>query len=325
MDSTLIKGCAKCLMGRNVVHLMRFVLRAKGCSTLGMTMANSYGHRNGHRFVHHMVSAEGRVAKTLYFRAFRVLRIIDDRSANLRTFAMHVFAHGTSPHNSPPQNLSNIPAIPTASPQSTLSPPQPALPRRRLLIAATRMTPLVLGTPALLATHFQPGAAAALTGDALLRSGLQKFRAQDVEGSLDDFDAAYNAYPHLRPYMWQRGLSLYYAGSACKRGAAVCFHNIRHTTNTTTGRYEEAAAQFRLDVAVNPNDTEECIWAFLAEAKSIGVTTARARFMAVGRDPRPVMRAAYDAFKDGTGTTPIMEAAGGQTDSSDAFYVLLVR
>jgi hypothetical protein len=40
--------------------------------------------------------------------------------------------------------------------------------------------------------------------------------------------------PKMRPYMWQRGLSLYYLG-----------------------RFQEGAQQFRDDVAVNPNDTEE--------------------------------------------------------------------
>lgn len=32
----------------------------------------------------------------------------------------------------------------------------------------------------------------------------------DVEGSAADFDAALAARPAIRPYLWQRGLSLYY-------------------------------------------------------------------------------------------------------------------
>ncbi|EMS68134.1 hypothetical protein TRIUR3_26333 [Triticum urartu] len=66
--------------------------------------------------------------------------------------------------------------------------------------------------------------------------------------------------------LWQRGLSLYYLD-----------------------RFEEAAEQFRLDVAANPNDTEESIWCFLCEAQLYGV----------GLDRRPVMREAYALFKDG--------------------------
>lgn len=46
--------------------------------------------------------------------------------------------------------------------------------------------------------------------------------------------------------------------------------------------YEEAAQQFRDDVAVNPADTEEAIWAFLSEVKLIGASKARQQFLQVG-------------------------------------------
>jgi len=51
--------------------------------------------------------------------------------------------------------------------------------------------------------------------------------------------------PSQTPYLWQRGLSLYYAD-----------------------RFQDGADQFRRDVAVNPNDTEEAIWAYLCEVRS---------------------------------------------------------
>lgn len=44
-------------------------------------------------------------------------------------------------------------------------------------------------------------------------------------------------------------------------------------------RFEEGAEQFRLDVAQNPNDTEESIWCFLCEAQLYGVDEARRRFL----------------------------------------------
>ncbi|GMJ10481.1 hypothetical protein HRI_004717300 [Hibiscus trionum] len=56
----------------------------------------------------------------------------------------------------------------------------------------------------------------------------------------------------------QRGLSLYYLD-----------------------RFKEGAEQFRLDVAQNPNDTEELIWCFLCEAQLLGVDEARRRFLEV--------------------------------------------
>eukprot|EP00798_Chlamydomonas_sp_ICE-L_P031848 gene31848-7054_t len=43
---------------------------------------------------------------------------------------------------------------------------------------------------------------------ALVSSGMAKFRENDVEGSVGDFDAAMSATPSMRPYLWQRGLSL---------------------------------------------------------------------------------------------------------------------
>lgn len=48
-------------------------------------------------------------------------------------------------------------------------------------------------------------------------------------------------------------------------------------------RFEEGAEQFRLDVAKNPNDTEESIWCFLCEAQIYGVDEARRRFLEVNK------------------------------------------
>ncbi|KAL0375789.1 UNVERIFIED_CONTAM: protein MAINTENANCE OF MERISTEMS, partial [Sesamum calycinum] len=109
-----------------------------------------------------------------------------------------------------------------------------------------------------------------------VRRGMLLFRQGDVLGSLVEFDKAIELDPRQKAYLWQRGLSLYYLN-----------------------RFEEGAEQFRLDVAQNPNDTEESIWCFLCEAQLYGVDEARRRFLEVGTDPRPVMREAYNMFKDG--------------------------
>lgn len=143
-------------------------------------------------------------------------------------------------------------------------------------------------------------AAAAADPNALVRQGMSKFRKNDVEGSAADFDAALAARPAIRPYLWQRGLSLYYLQ-----------------------QYQEGAQQFRDDVAVNPNDTEESIWAFLCEAQLVGPEAARQQFLQVGRDPRPVMRAAYECFKTGSDPQAILQAAGSDKQGHDAFYALL--
>ncbi|KZV13913.1 hypothetical protein F511_44822 [Dorcoceras hygrometricum] len=91
-----------------------------------------------------------------------------------------------------------------------------------------------------------------------IRRGMSLFKQGDISGSLLEFDKAIELDPRQKAYLWQRGLSLYYLN-----------------------RYEEGAEQFRIDVAENPNDTEESIWCFLCEAQLYGVDEARRRFLEV--------------------------------------------
>ncbi|XP_047976802.1 uncharacterized protein LOC125219008 [Salvia hispanica] len=132
-----------------------------------------------------------------------------------------------------------------------------------------------------------------------VRRGMLLFRQGDVQGSVVEFDKAIDLDPRQKAYLWQRGLSLYYLD-----------------------RFEEGAEQFRLDVAQNPNDTEESIWCFLCEAQLYGVDEARKRFLEVGIDPRPVMREAYRMFKDG-GDPEKLVAAFSSGRESEYFYASL--
>ncbi|KAK7277973.1 hypothetical protein RJT34_22994 [Clitoria ternatea] len=132
-----------------------------------------------------------------------------------------------------------------------------------------------------------------------IRRGMSLFTQGDVSGSLAEFDKAIQLDPRQKAYLWQRGLSLYYLN-----------------------RFEEGAEQFRLDVAQNPNDTEESIWCFLCEAQLYGVDEARKRYLEVGRDPRPVMREAYNMFKEG-GDPEKLVAAFSSSRESEYFYASL--
>eukprot|EP00257_Ricinus_communis_P024522 XP_025011936.1 uncharacterized protein LOC8287125 isoform X2 [Ricinus communis] len=122
-----------------------------------------------------------------------------------------------------------------------------------------------------------------------IRRGMLLFRQGDVLGSLVEFDKAMELDPRQKAYLWQRGLSLYYLD-----------------------RFEEGAEQFRLDVAQNPNDTEESIWCF----------QARKQFLEVGRDPRPVMREAYSMFKDGGDPEKLVTAFSNGREN-EYFYASL--
>ncbi|KAG6599214.1 hypothetical protein SDJN03_08992, partial [Cucurbita argyrosperma subsp. sororia] len=130
-----------------------------------------------------------------------------------------------------------------------------------------------------------------------IRRGMLLFREGDVSGSLAEFDKAIELDPRQKAYLWQRGLSLYYLD-----------------------RFEEGAEQFRLDVAQNPNDTEESIWCFVCvKLNCMELMKQEGDFL---RDPRPVMREAYNMFKDG-GHPENLVAAFSSGRENEYFYASL--
>lgn len=110
-------------------------------------------------------------------------------------------------------------------------------------------------------------------------TGVQAFQNNELEKALLCFDKVIEISPSMYPYMWQRGLTLYYLGDAISLSlqppptavlSSACALSFLPrdavSSNTPTfnmtlvllhdaGRYEEGAKQFRDDVAVNPNDT----------------------------------------------------------------------
>lgn len=135
----------------------------------------------------------------------------------------------------------------------------------------------------------------------LLQQGMSRFRTGDVSGSLESFDKAIDRNPEVAKFSWQRGISLFYLR-----------------------RYEECNAQFRNDVAMNPSDSEEVLWAFMCDSKQYGSDNARKMMLELSKaDSRPIMRAIYDTFK-GLGKSDIAsllkvgESYG--TNSAEFFY-----
>jgi hypothetical protein len=67
---------------------------------------------------------------------------------------------------------------------------------------------------------------------------MRAFRLGNVSQSMALFDAAEQTQgPSLTPYLWQRGLSYYYADN-----------------------FAATSRQFQIDVHVNPADVEEIVW-----------------------------------------------------------------
>lgn len=164
---------------------------------------------------------------------------------------------------------------------SAVSLPRQSLHRRSVIIAGISFLWASVGTGVLVAAaamsvSMVAGKSKGQQASLAVKRGMELFVQGDVAGSLGEFDNAMELDPRQKPYLWQRGLSLYYLD-----------------------RFTEGAAQFKEDVAVNPNDTEESIWCFLCEAQEKGVEEARKQFLEVGQDRRPVMRKAYQLFKEG--------------------------
>jgi len=136
-----------------------------------------------------------------------------------------------------------------------------------------------------------------------VREGMSAFAAGRVEEAIKLYDSAIESNPGTRPYLWQRGLALYYAD-----------------------RFADGADQFAADVAVNPNDTEEQIWHLLclSQIKEGGLPAARPSRLTVGTDRRPVMRAVQKLFLSGDADDEKQLAAIARDgDVGSKFYAAL--
>ena len=151
----------------------------------------------------------------------------------------------------------------------------------------------------------------------MVSRAMRKFETNDVEGAAIDFDALIEKSPGSKPYLWQRGIALYYIDE-----------------------FREAEKQFRLDTKVNPNDTEEAAWAFLSQMRkgeggggdnlAASLANAREEFVELaGRDSRAVMGSVLKLYKTGdeegkkTLESLSKKPADSTQSASDAFYASL--
>lgn len=104
--------------------------------------------------------------------------------------------------------------------------------------------------------------------DALLRSG----RAERAVELFDQFAAKH---PGQKPYLWQRGIALYFVG-----------------------RYADGAEQFEVHRGVNPNDVENAAWHYLCVAKKDSPETADKLLLPAPGDPREPMEQVLEMFRN---------------------------
>lgn len=131
---------------------------------------------------------------------------------------------------------------------------------------------------------------------AYIQRGMVHFQLAKINESIADFDQAEKLDPQLKPCLWQRGLSYYYAE-----------------------RYQEGAQQFEIDLTVNSQDIEETAWRYLCIAQQKGIQTARDTLLPVKNDLRRIMQAVYN-FYAGASTIQELITIGESEGKPSKFY-----
>jgi lipoprotein NlpI len=124
---------------------------------------------------------------------------------------------------------------------------------------------------------------------AMLNRAVTEFENGRFAEAAAAFDSLAKAVPEQAPYLWQRGIALYYAG-----------------------RYADCRRQFEQHRSVNPNDVENAAWHFLCVARADSPSDARAALLPVGRDPRVPMSEVYQMFRGTLKPEQVLSAAGSQ-------------
>ena len=132
------------------------------------------------------------------------------------------------------------------------------------------------------------------SANAYVQRGMMQFKLGRIAASIDDFDRAEQIRPTITPYLWQRGLSYYYAA-----------------------RFADGAQQFEVDLQVNAQDVEETVWRYLCQAQLHGAEAARQELLPVRNDPRPVMATVYDLFAGACDVEALLALA---RDRREHFY-----
>jgi lipoprotein NlpI len=136
------------------------------------------------------------------------------------------------------------------------------------------------------------------SAEAFIRRGMQRFTLAQIPESLADFDRAIELDPRQSPYLWQRGIALYYAG-----------------------RFDDGRKQFDLHQTVNGNDVENSAWRYLCMARVRDVKAARKALMPISGDPRVPMMQIHALYKGDAGVDDVLAAAGQSREA--VFYAHL--
>jgi lipoprotein NlpI len=132
----------------------------------------------------------------------------------------------------------------------------------------------------------------------ILSRAVADFRSGRFAESAARFDTLAKLVPERAPYLWQRGIALYYAG-----------------------RYNDCRRQFESHRIVNPDDVENAAWHFLCVARAESPEKARAALLPVGPDPRVPMLEIYQMFRGALAPERVLTVAAEEPEAQ--FYAHL--
>lgn len=135
--------------------------------------------------------------------------------------------------------------------------------------------------------------------------GREQFRLGRITESAADFDKYAELRPQEKPKLWERGITLYYAG-----------------------RFQDGADQFALYQKYLSNDVENAAWRFLCQAQADGVDKARTELLPIAGDGRIPMMTLHRFFRSKATEEEVLKEvdAGEVSDAERAgrrFYAAL--
>lgn len=120
----------------------------------------------------------------------------------------------------------------------------------------------------------------------LFREGVQAFYEAKPKESVAAFDKLVALTPESKPQLWQRGLSLYYAGD-----------------------YKGGREQFETHQTVNTADVENAAWHFICVARAESVEAARKALIPIEGDTRVPMKQVHELFAGKGSVGDVLKAA----------------
>ncbi|MBK8038317.1 MAG: hypothetical protein IPK22_14480 [Verrucomicrobiaceae bacterium] len=124
------------------------------------------------------------------------------------------------------------------------------------------------------------------TAQSAFKRGVEMFFDAKPKESVEAFDALLKLEPKAKPELWQRGLSLYYAGD-----------------------FKGGREQFETHQTYNTNDVENAAWHFLCVAKAESVEAARKVLIPIEGDTRVPMKQVHQLFANKATPEDVLKAA----------------